>query len=233
MPDPTPNPGADPTPTTDGDPNAGGEGTQNGTQDQGQQMQAQLAEANAQIEQLRKLQSGETKRVSQLTEQLRVSQERVAELEGSLAEALETIAQRDEQLQVLPELQSQLGELTEAANARSAEAQRAQLVATEFPMLAPLLETGGLPALTDADDFRAKAQKIVTALGITADQQYKRQMEGTKPPATPPAGATVDPDSIYAPMMDALKRGDMEEYRRLSAEWYEHAAPQLVDVEAR
>jgi TolA-binding protein len=230
MPDPTPNPGADPTPTPDGTPpNAGGEGTQNGGQDTAQQ----LVEANAQIEQLRKLQSGETKRVSQLTEQLRLSQERVAELEKSLAEATEGITQRDEQLKVLPDLQAQLGELTEAANARSAEAQRAQLVATEFPMLAPLLETGGLPALTDADDFRAKAAKIVTALGITADQQYKRQMEGTKPPASPAAGASVDADAIQDAMWAAFRSGDQKEYERLRDEWYKHAAPDLLKVEAR
>jgi TolA-binding protein len=229
MPDQT-TPGAGTPPTPDGDPNDGGSATQNGDQSTVQQ---QLAEANAQIEQLRKLQSGETKRVSQLTEQLRLSQERVAELEKALVEATEGITQRDEQLKVLPELQAQLGELTEAANAHSAEAQRAQLVATEFPMLAPLLETGGLPALEDADDFRAKAERIVTALGITADRQYQQQMEGVKPPAAPAAGAKVDADDIFDNMMAAHRRGDTEEYNRLRDEWYKRAAPDLLEVEAK
>lgn len=192
-----------------------------------QKLQEQLAEQ-------KKIQAGLDRRLAQLQEQLRLLTEENEGLKKQLDEAHKTTADSAAELEQLrsrvPELESELGTLKEQLGKHNAESQRAKLVATEFPMLAPLLETGGLPPFESEEQFRESAQKIVNALNLSAQTQYQAQMAGVRPPASPPSNATGDLESLKADMSRAWRAGDMEKFRQLQDLWYQAVEENLPRI---
>lgn len=178
-----------------------------------------------QLEDQKSIQSGLDRRVGQLTEQLGLVQTDNTRLIDELKQSRETSSSAVTELETLKtqfsETQAQLAKFQDQAAAQGAEAQRAKMVATEFPALAPLLDAGGLPEFTDADEFRGKLQGIMGAMNISANNQYQAKMQGAKPPASPGAGsAPGDASAIRADMVKAADEGDWDRYETLTAQWY-------------
>jgi len=207
---------------------AGGTDTTAGDNEALESLKAQLAEREALLEEQRKVQSGLDRRVSQLQEQLKLAEQEKQDLTKQLDELRSAASGASEELEQykarVPELESKLGEMEAQLQQHSSAAEQARIVATEFPMLAPLLETGGLPQFTEADEFREKLDKIVSALNLAGQQQFQRQAAGAHPPASPPAQPTLNSNQILADMLKASEEQDWDRYNQLAEQWRQVAS---------
>ena len=176
------------------------------------------------IANLQKTIQGLDRRVSQLQVDASLSVDREAalvaerdEARTNLAAAAETI---DGYVQRVPGLEAELATANDSLTARSADAQRAQMVATEFPSLAPLLHTGGLPAFVEEGEYRVKLSTITKALHTIAGGQQQQKFQGATPPAAPPASAPGDRGQVLKDLhsSDAAVRG------RAQKQWEELAS---------
>ena len=213
----TEEPGGQGAPAPAAEPASGAPAPQAGEPNTAQALQSQLDEQ-------RKIQAGQDKRIAQLAAQVVALQ---GERDG-LAEQLQNAETKTGATDAeLAELRNQV-QTTSAEKAAmeqqlaavQADAERTKMVATEFPALAPLLAEGALPQANDLDELRAKLGRMNAAFGAMANAQMQAMVEGGKPPATPPANASPDLDALSADMMAALKNGDNDAYDRLREQWY-------------
>jgi hypothetical protein len=192
---------------------------------------ADTAALQAQLDEQRRIQAGLDKRIAQLTAQLGVEQQAKETLVAQLQEAQSGTSASAEELesmrQTLEALQGEKGVWEQQLAATQAHAERLQVVATEFPALAPLVEASALPQAADMDEFRQKLGSMAQAFTAQATAAYQQMAEGTKPPASPPASTqSADLDTLHRSMLTALKDGKMEEYDALREQWYTANAQQ-------
>jgi septal ring factor EnvC (AmiA/AmiB activator) len=186
---------------------------------------ADTAALQAQLEEQRSIQAGLDRRVAQLTAQLGVELKAKEELDAKLQEAQSGTtagAQELENLrQTLAALEGEKGQWEQQLAASQAHAERLQVVATEYPALAPLVEGNALPQAKDMDEFRQKLGAMATAFNAQATAAYQQMADGVKPPASPPASTQpANLDTIHRDMLAALKEGKTDEYNRLREQWY-------------
>jgi len=178
----------------------------------------------SQLEEQRKIQAGQDKRIAQLTAQVAQLQTEKDGLTEQLAQAQSTSGDTDAQLaELTTQVQTVTGEkaaLEQQLADIQAEAERVQLVATEFPALAPLLSEGALPQAESTDELREKLGRMNQAFGAMANAHAQTLIEGGKPPATPPANASPDPDALKRDMLAASKEGDRDRFAELQEQWY-------------
>ena len=135
--------------------------------------------------------AGLDRRVSQLQMDAALAVDREAalvverdEARANLALAATTI---DEYVKRVPGLEADLATANAASSARSSEAQRAQMIATEFPALAPLLAGGFLPEFTDTETYRQTLATAAKSINLISGAQQQVKFAGATPPAAPAA----------------------------------------------
>ncbi len=184
-----------------------------------------------QLEQERNRSAGLDRRISQLQQQLNQLTEERNQYEEQLETAQTNVGEVSTQFEELQtraqEQAAQLAEFQERAEAASAKAQRAEIVATQFPQLAPLLEAGGLPQFDgEQETYTERLAGIVEALNLNQApvKQSADDAGQGKPPASPGASGTPgsqDVDALWNDYMAAVKDGsDPDLINELKEQYY-------------
>ena len=88
--------------------------------------------------------------------------------------------------------------------------------------IAQLVKAGALPGAKNLDDFRAKMDAVVGAVGAAAQQSVFIKMHGDRPEANPPAsGAMPTLDELDKQMSAAMSAGDWVKYDQLKDQRYD------------
>ena len=184
----------------------------------------------AQLEELRKIQAGQDRRIQQLTQELTTRQQErdtlATQLEELQGQASTTTEELDTLRQRANAADAEKADLEAQVTAAQAEADRIKLVAAKYPSLAPLIDAGALPKADTLEDFDAKLGELAQAFNTQASVQFQQMAQGVKPPASPPSGGTASPGQIHQDMLAAVRAGDMAKYNELKEQWYAAQAAQ-------
>jgi len=99
-----------------------------------------------------------------------------------------------------------------------ASLERLQIIATEFPALLSLESDGLLPDAV-GDDLREKLESMSEHLVKTGKKAIEQNLEGSVPRIKGEDPSTIE--ELERARVAAFKKGDMEEYDRLSNEYYQ------------
>lgn len=187
---------------------------------------ASTADYEAQIKELKGIQSGQDKSIGRLTAQLANATQENERLQRQLAELDQQATGESDELQELKQtVESATAanvQLREQLEAARQENQRTRIVASEFPILAPMLKAGALPhAETDAE-FRQKLSDMAGAFSAQADAVFRARVDGAVPVPASPSRENAPPnrEDLWGRMLAAQRAGNDEEYEQLRELWY-------------
>lgn len=179
----------------------------------------------------RQIQAGLDQKVTQLSKQVEVLE---GERDGLKAEVdkLKEITESDDVDQQfkqlleaskkeIDDLKAKLQAAEKEAEALKADNERLNIVAAEFPTMAPLVKAGALPSASDPDAFREAMQELSEKFAPADVAKQKELERGARPPASPGADGTPDSlSTIRKNMMQAHRDGDNEAFNKYQEEWF-------------
>lgn len=182
-----------------------------------------------QLTEQKNIQAGLDRTRTKLQTQVDRAQEKIKELEGTLA-AYTTATTGNEG--AISDLEQEIANQREEAarwqaKAETAisEAERLKVLTGEFMgdnPVARLVQADALPRADSLDEFREKMSTVVEGIASAAEGQYIYKMHGVRPPASPPASPPpTSLDDLKEKMSTALAAGNTEEYVRLKAQRYD------------
>ncbi len=200
MPDDTPTPGTDAPGTAQGAPGTGG-----------QQVDWQTKATEWQ------------QRFTGLQGRFQKEQNRAAELQAQLQEAQDKLTalmgEKDEVSTKFTGLNEQHGSLTKEHAASKVQLERLKLIAMEYADLLPLEMQGLLPDGA-GDELKGKLAAYRTFLQAQTQQAQAKMAADATPPPAPPAQGSTNPEDLMKQAVEALRKGDVDTYNQLSAEFY-------------
>jgi len=179
------------------------------------------------LDEQKKIQAGQDRLIAQLKQQVATTLTEKDTLATQLAEIQGQAGEGQQELETLRQksntYEAEKADLQARVDAVALESERVKLVASKYPALAPLMEQGALPPAKDMAEFEQKLATLQQALTAQTQATVNQALQGIKPPASPPAGPTVNLDSLAKDMLAAARAGEMDKLAQLKEQWYQIA----------
>lgn len=207
-----------------------GEATQDGGKLEAWKSKAEVAEKA--LNEQKAVQSGLDKKIDTLSKQVDELKDEKVELQAEvgrltkLANTDDVEAEFKEQMQSLQEqldgLKGNLKAKEQEVTTLKQETERLNIVASEFPQMAPLVKAKALPSADDSESFREAMQQLAETFVSKGDVEAHARREGARPPSSPAGGeGATDISKIKANMDAARREGNKKEYEKWREQWFD------------